>query len=51
MLRYHKFTIGTAWLPEYGNPEEEADFEFIFKFIIPTDLFLRFFAIPKYCVT
>ncbi len=26
MLRFHKFTIGWAWCPEYGNPEEEEDF-------------------------
>jgi prolyl oligopeptidase len=29
MVRYHKFGIGKAWIPEYGNPEEEAAFKFI----------------------
>ncbi|VDK78593.1 unnamed protein product [Litomosoides sigmodontis] len=32
MLRYHKFTIGSAWIPEYGNPTEASDFEFIYKY-------------------
>ncbi|CAD6191831.1 unnamed protein product [Caenorhabditis auriculariae] len=27
MLRYPKFTIGSAWVPEYGNPEEEDHFK------------------------
>ncbi|MCB5262021.1 MAG: prolyl oligopeptidase family serine peptidase [Candidatus Cloacimonetes bacterium] len=26
MLRYHKFTCGWGWIPEYGNPEEEEHF-------------------------
>lgn len=26
LLRFHKFTIGHAWMSEYGNPEKEADF-------------------------
>lgn len=32
MLRYHKFGIGKAWIPEYGNPEEEAAFKVIHKY-------------------
>uniref|UniRef100_A0A0N4TNT8 Prolyl endopeptidase n=1 Tax=Brugia pahangi TaxID=6280 RepID=A0A0N4TNT8_BRUPA len=32
MLRYHKFTIGNAWIPEYGNPDEASDFEYIYKY-------------------
>ncbi|VDK39234.1 unnamed protein product [Gongylonema pulchrum] len=31
MLRFHKFTIGAAWVPEYGDPDEAADFDFIYK--------------------
>jgi len=27
MLRFHKFTIGHAWMVEYGNPENEEDFK------------------------
>jgi prolyl oligopeptidase len=28
MLRYHKFTVGRYWIPEYGNAEETpADFQ------------------------
>lgn len=33
MLRFHKFTIGAAWLPEYGNPEDAKDFPFIYKYV------------------
>ncbi|CAJ0570288.1 unnamed protein product, partial [Mesorhabditis spiculigera] len=32
MLRFHKFTIGAAWVPEYGNPDEAKDFEFLSKY-------------------
>ncbi|MDX5421569.1 MAG: prolyl oligopeptidase family serine peptidase, partial [Hymenobacteraceae bacterium] len=27
MLRFHKFTIGWAWVPEYGSSENEAQFK------------------------
>lgn len=26
MLRYHLFGSGQTWIPEYGNPDDEADF-------------------------
>ncbi|WP_421988889.1 prolyl oligopeptidase family serine peptidase [Roseococcus sp.] len=26
MLRFHKFTGGTLWMADYGDPEKEADF-------------------------
>ena len=32
MLRFHKFTIGWAWCPEYGNPEEAADFHNLYGY-------------------
>ncbi|KAI1708946.1 prolyl oligopeptidase family domain-containing protein [Ditylenchus destructor] len=32
MLRFHKFTIGAAWIPEFGNPDDEKDLEFIYKY-------------------
>lgn len=32
MLRYHLFTIGWAWIPEYGNPEEEEHFKNVYAY-------------------
>ncbi|PIO74601.1 hypothetical protein TELCIR_03379, partial [Teladorsagia circumcincta] len=32
MLRFHKFTVGGAWVPEFGNPDVEKDFKFISKY-------------------
>ena len=32
MLRFHKFTIGWAWCPEYGDPENEADFKTLYAY-------------------
>src|SRR5271155_4239181 len=31
LLRYHLFTIGYAWKSDYGDPDVEEDFEFIYK--------------------
>ncbi len=27
MLRFHRFTVGAAWMPEYGNPDDPEQFE------------------------
>ncbi|KAL4575422.1 hypothetical protein LXL04_022265 [Taraxacum kok-saghyz] len=32
MLRYHKFTIGHAWLPEFGCSDKEEDFRHLIKY-------------------
>jgi prolyl oligopeptidase len=32
MLRFHKFTIGHAWITDYGNPDLASDFEYIFPY-------------------
>jgi len=32
MLKFHKFTIGYAWMSDYGNPENSEDFKFISKY-------------------
>jgi prolyl oligopeptidase len=26
MLRFHRFSVGAGWIPEYGSPERTADF-------------------------
>ncbi|CAG9622684.1 prolyl oligopeptidase family serine peptidase [Sutcliffiella rhizosphaerae] len=32
MLRYHKFTIGKYWIPEYGNAENPEQFPFLYAY-------------------
>ena len=32
MLRYHRFTVGRFWIPEYGCADEAADFPFLIKY-------------------
>jgi len=32
MLRFHKFTIGWAWVPEYGSPDDPADFKALYAY-------------------
>lgn len=32
MLRYHKFTVGRYWIPEYGNPENPEHFPFLYRY-------------------
>ncbi len=32
MLRYHKFGLGTAWIPEYGSAEDAAQFKTLFAY-------------------
>jgi len=32
MLRFNKFTIGHAWMGDYGNPDTAADFAYIRKY-------------------
>lgn len=32
MLKFHKFTIGHAWVSDYGNPDVESDFETLIKY-------------------
>lgn len=32
MLRFHKFTIGSAWVSDYGDPDKEEDFKHLIKY-------------------
>ncbi|KAI1731263.1 prolyl oligopeptidase family domain-containing protein [Ditylenchus destructor] len=32
MLRFHKFTVGSSWIYEYGDPDKPIDFEYIYKY-------------------
>ena len=32
MLRYHQFTIGWAWVPEYGSSDDPAQFGFLRRY-------------------
>lgn len=32
MLRFHKFTIGWAWVPEYGSPDDPEDFKTLYAY-------------------
>ncbi len=32
MLRFHKFTVGWGWIDEYGSPEIEEEFKYIYKY-------------------
>ncbi|OYT46926.1 MAG: peptidase S9 [Desulfurococcales archaeon ex4484_42] len=32
MLRFHKLYIGSAWIPEYGNPDDPRDREYLLKY-------------------
>ena len=32
MLRYHLFTVGRFWIPEYGSAEDPAQFEYLLRY-------------------
>ena len=32
MLRYHLFTVGRFWIPEYGSSENPAQFPFLYRY-------------------
>ncbi|AEH24451.1 prolyl oligopeptidase family serine peptidase [Pyrococcus yayanosii] len=32
MMRFHKLYIGSVWIPEYGNPDDPKDREFLLKY-------------------
>ncbi len=32
MLRYHKFTVGWGWIPDYGSPENPDEFKALYAY-------------------
>jgi prolyl oligopeptidase len=32
MLRYHLFTVGRFWVPEYGSSDDPAQFEYLLRY-------------------
>ncbi len=32
MLRYHLFTVGRFWIPEYGSADVEQDFAYLYRY-------------------
>jgi prolyl oligopeptidase len=32
MLRYHKFTVGAGWIPEYGSADDSAAFRWLYAY-------------------
>jgi prolyl oligopeptidase len=32
MVRYHRFLIARYWIPEYGDPDKDADFRWILRY-------------------
>jgi prolyl oligopeptidase len=32
MLRYHLFTVGRFWIPEYGSADDPKQFAFLYKY-------------------
>ncbi|AHL22128.1 prolyl oligopeptidase family serine peptidase [Thermococcus nautili] len=32
MMRFHKLYIGSVWIPEYGNPDDPRDREFLLRY-------------------
>ncbi|MBL8523244.1 MAG: S9 family peptidase, partial [Betaproteobacteria bacterium] len=50
MLRFHKFTIGWAWVSDYGSSDKEDEFKAIFKYS-PLHTARRNVAYPPVLVT
>lgn len=32
MLRYHKFTVGSMWVSDYGSADDQKHFENLYKY-------------------
>lgn len=50
MLRFHTFTIGHAWTSDYGTPEKEDEFHYLFAYS-PYHALLRMNKTPRFPAT
>jgi len=45
MLRFHKFTIGHAWITEFGSADSKEEFDWLIKSVLFLCYFLFTFSV------